>query len=49
MKFLINKSVLGTENNFIISDDEFIVQNHNKDNIWTVDKNEESIKSITLI
>ncbi len=49
MKFLINKSVLGTENNFIISDDEFIVQNHNKDNIWTIDKNEESIKSITLI
>ena len=49
MKFLINKSVLGSKSHFVISDNEFISQNHNNENLWSIDKCDESIKSLTLV
>ena len=49
MKFLIHNSALGSKNHFVINDNEFITQNHNNENLWSIDKYDESVKSLTLI
>jgi DNA polymerase I-like protein with 3'-5' exonuclease and polymerase domains len=49
VKFLIHNSTLGSKSHFVINDDEFITQNHNNENLWSIDKDDESVKSLTLI
>jgi hypothetical protein len=49
VKFLIHNSALGSNNHFVINGDEFVTQNHNNENLWSIDKCDESIKCLTLI